>query len=644
VGWVLGLSGGPLDRDDPAQRDFPRWFFHDASAVLVHDGDVVAAAEEERFSRIKHTNAFPRESARWVLAEAGVTADDLDAVAFFFDEWYVERELTLFSFFGQGLPGTDARSVLAMRLTEALGAAVDPPLLRFVPHHRAHAVSSFRHSGLSDALVVVADGNGEHASLTLYAGNEGALEEITSFPAEDSLGHLYTRGTEILGYGAFDEFRVMGLAAYGDPAPYRHMFREVVHLEPEGRYRVEWGRLQRDVIERRNAPVRRRDEPLTAAHRDFAAALQDAIESVLVHVTSYHARTTGLRALCLSGGVGHNSTANALLLRSGSFDTVFVHPAAHDSGAAVGAALDIDTREATPPRIGTCAWGPLTGDPDRVREAVAPWAGVWDAEPCEPVATAADLLAADAVVAWAQGRAEFGPRALDHRSILADPRAPGNTERINALIKERESYRPFAPSVRAEDAAELFEVADDVSAHAFMGFAVPVRPAWRDRLRAVTHVDGTARVQVVDRAVSPLFWRLLTAFAERTGIPVLLNTSFNSFAEPMVLDERDAVLCLLTTGLTHLVIGSTVVHRKQAPLDVVTTVVLTAQPAVRLVRDPRTSTVVVERAVRHARGVRVPEPVHEALVSRRPLDVAEPSVRCAVETLWRLRLVDVQPA
>jgi predicted NodU family carbamoyl transferase len=526
------------------------------------DGDtVVAAVEEERLSRVKHSNLFPGPAAQACLREAGAEIDDVDRIAYFWSERWLDASL------GEALrrppaKWLTARRLLAERLTQTFRAEVAPDRLDFWQHHRTHAVAALRHSGFDESLVLVADGNGEAESTSIYYGYGDELKLLRSHPIADSLGHFYTLATKMVGYRFFDEYKVMGLAPYGDPSRYRGALESLTELAPDGRFRLAAGEMRARLHEAGFVP-RHPEEPFTQSHRDFAAAVQQHLETVMGHVLAYWCGQTRCESLCLAGGVAQNSSMNGGILRSGRFRRVFVHPASHDAGAAMGAAMLSSTAAAPAKPLRHVFLGPRLRDETDV---VAKWSEFVEWERSSDVCSdAADLLAGGAVLGWARGRSEFGPRALGNRSILADPRPADNKDRVNKMVKEREGYRPFAPAVLEEYARKYFVLPNAECALDFMGCVLQVSPDLVPQLGAVTHVDGTARVQVVRRSANEPFWRLLEEFRLRTGIPVLLNTSFNNHAEPIVQTAEDCLIAFLTTGLDQLVLGNLVIRKR--PID-----------------------------------------------------------------------------
>jgi carbamoyltransferase len=570
---ILGISGG---RYLPQEVSYvvPQ-YQHDAAAVLVEDGAVVAGVEEERLNRIKHTNRAPLYSPRLCLAAHGVTGRDLDHVAFYLGNARLDVMARRAFMSDATLPVfRDARGMLEHWFATQLGIVLPPERFHFVPHHLAHAVSAFALSGYERGLVVTLDAEGDHESgLVAIGARESAIEPITTFTIADSLGYLFQEAIAFLGYKVFDEYKVMGLAPYGDPARYREAFRPLYTLLPDGGWRLHREKIVSlyDVL-----TPRRKGEEFTQVHKDFAASLQAVLEDVAFHLLTHYRKATGERNLCLAGGVAHNCTLNGKILASGLFDQVFVQPAAHDAGAALGAALQVYLEQRPAAKRGTRAarairpmehlyWGSDIGSDRDIRTALEGWSDLVAFERVDDICgRAAALIADGCVLGWAQGRSEFGPRALGNRSIVADPRPAEQKQRINAMVKKRESYRPFAPSVLAEDAGDYFVLPAGVDELPYMIFVVGVREDKRALLGAITHVDGTARVQTVSRKTNDRYWRLIDAFKALTGVPVLLNTSFNNSVEPIVDSVEDAIVCFLTTGLDYLAVGDWLVWKRQA--------------------------------------------------------------------------------
>jgi carbamoyltransferase len=462
-------------------------------------------------------------------------------------------------------------------LQERFGGDSVAAKMTFCSHHIAHAQSAFLLSGFPSSLVVCLDGGGENAPGPDLSGLIGHFDGerfsvLCEHRAEErSIGLWYRTAMALLGYRLFDEYKVMGLAPYGRRETFEELASTWYRLLPEGEFSLAssdpmkffLGAQSYGLVEQ----ARRRGEPLTQTHKDLACALQQSVEKVIVHVVTHFREKTGERSLCLAGGVAQNSSANGRLLYSGLFDRIFVQPAAYDAGGALGAALHatIDARRIRPSRLRHVFLGTdATADARGVLAELESWSPLiqFEAVGDDLERRTAGLLAEGKVVGWVQGRSEFGPRALGNRSIVADPRPAGNKDRINAMIKKREGYRPFAPSVLEEQADRFFELPDRETDLGFMTFVVRVKEAQRGLLGATTHVDGTARVQTVSAGANPRFHRLIAEFGRLTGVPVLLNTSFNNHAEPIVESARDAVVGFLTTGLDALAIGRCLVYAK----------------------------------------------------------------------------------
>ncbi|MFF0531091.1 carbamoyltransferase [Nocardia amikacinitolerans] len=530
--------------------------FHDPAAAVIVDGEIVAAAEEERFSRRKHGKRpvpfsaweLPEQAARWCLDKAGIRPDQLDAIGYSYDPKLVDHSL-------DGLdPGSEeTRTDYAFRAPAFLAAALpglDPARVRFVRHHLAHAASAALAAPFGDSAVLVADGRGESHSYLAGEYRDGKFVELAAQRLPHSLGLMYEDLTEHLGFArSSDEYKVMALASYGTPR-YLDRFRELVYSTEDGGFRtepVDWNSFAPAVI---GGEFRRE-------HADLAASVQRRLEDVLLESISWLHGQTGQHDLTLAGGIALNCVANTRLHAEGPFERIWVQPAAGDAGTALGAALQLAAEfgeRATPMRAADLGreWT------DQELETILRTAKVAYTRSEDVAADVARALAADQVVAWFQGRAEFGPRALGHRSLLAHPGRAGNIERLND-VKGREQFRPLAPMVLADRAAEIFGRGPLPSP--YMLFVHDVAPEWRDRIPAVTHVDGTARVQTVDPADSPVLARMLAEFDYRTGLPVVVNTSLNTAGRPMVDSPRDALECFGSAPIDLLAIGSFLVRR-----------------------------------------------------------------------------------
>ena len=537
--------------------------FHDSAAALVIDGRTVAAAEEERFSRRKHgkrpvpfsTWELPEHAIKWCLAEGGLTPDDLDAVGYSYDPALVDRT-------SGGLdPGWEhLRTTYAARAPQFLRTALPDYAgedFHFVRHHVAHAASAALAApwgpdgSLADCAVLVADGRGEATSMLAGEYRDRKLDIHRAQSLPHSLGLLYEDLTAHLGFErSSDEYKVMAMASYGEPRHLDH-FRQLVYATPDGGFQtepVDWSSF---------APQRRLGEDFDERHADLAATVQVVLEEVLLDLCRWLYARTGSSRLALAGGVALNCVANTRLLDEGPFEEIWVQPAAGDSGTALGAALTVaaDAGDDLVPMT-TAALG--RGWSDEQIESALNTARIHHERPPDIAAAAAKIIAENGIVAWFQGRAEYGPRALGHRSLLAHPAQADNVERLND-IKGREQFRPVAPMVLTDRAAEIFSRGPIPSP--YMLFVHDVAPAWQDRLQAVTHVDGTARIQTVEATDDPLTAGLLTEFEQLTGIPVVVNTSLNTAGRPMVDSPRDVLELFGSAPVDALAIGPYLVRR-----------------------------------------------------------------------------------
>ena len=434
--------------------------------------------------------------------------------------------------------------------------------MRFVEHHRAHAVSAYAHSGFDEAAVVVVDGRGAWEATSIWHGRDGILEPVQTIPWPNSLGLFYAAFTEYLGFQPYsDEWKVMGLAPYGKPGV---DLRDFVKLD-HGFYEVDGSRLlgrgssMGGKIQERFGPKRIPESEIEGRYKDVAFAVQDVCEQAMKGIVEVALKKTACRKLCLAGGVALNSKANGLILSSGLVESIFVQPAASDDGVALGAALApyLEMGERLPLKAMRQVYlGTAYEDSDI--EKVLRTYKLRCTRLRDVAETTADLLAAGKIIGWFQGRMEFGPRALGSRSILADPRDPEMNAKVNNAVKFREWWRPFAPSLLAESAGDYLESAVDSP---FMILTSPVRPEKRGVIPSVTHVDGSARPQTVEENVNPLYWRVIKEFGQRTGVPVIMNTSFNLRGEPIVGSPTDAVRTFFSSGMDVLIIGSFMVEK-----------------------------------------------------------------------------------
>ena len=566
-----------------------------ASAAIVSDGRLVAAVEEERFNRVKYAAGFPSAAIRYCLSEAGITLSEVDHIAIPRNPW---ARLGTKLWYAMKMPSfaRERARVLArfVGIPEALAQAFDvaPEKIRAqyhrIEHHQAHLASAFFVSPFEQAALLSADGLGDFAS-TMWGvgrGNRMQIDGAIAFP--HSLGMYYTAVSQYLGFRKFgDEYKVMGLAAYGEPA-YLDEFRHIVRTNggtgfrlgldyfqhhrtgPEMTWRdagktPELGTMFSDYMAERLGPARDPAAPVEKAHRDGAASLQARLEEVFFEMLrSLHARTKQ-KAVCLAGGVAFNCVANGKIFDETPFEQIFVQPAAGDAGLAVGAAYFVHHQILGEPRsfvMEHAYWGPSYTQ-EQIRSAVDAshlrGEGMEISQlPEEVIAKeAAKDIAAGKILGWFQGRAEWGPRALGNRSIVADPRRPDMKDILNARIKHREMFRPFAPSILAEATNEYFEKSYPSP---FMTQAYSVRTEKRSTIPAPTHVDGTGRLQTVTQDANPRYWRLIREFGNLTGVPVVLNTSFND-NEPIVCRPEEAIDCFLRTKMDVLVLGDILIRK-----------------------------------------------------------------------------------
>jgi len=539
--------------------------YHESAAALLVDGEIVAAAEEERFNRIKHgkqsdidnPHQLPERAIRFCLDHAGLSADDIDHVAYSFDPQ--QRRARYRS---EWWPDPRLEEVFLLRLGEVRGA-VDRVFRRplgqkfhFVPHHLAHAASAYFPSGFDRAAILSIDGLGEASCSVLGKAVGNKLQELETFYYPHSLGFLWEHVSLHLGFAVDDASKIMGLAAYGNPETFRQQFQSIIRvgkddyaLDPKlfGIQSDAWDRLETVL-----GSPRYLGENILPRHADIAAALQAATNAAIMALVRRLKRKVPFDNLCIAGGVALNCVTNELVRQSGVFANVFIPSAAHDAGTAVGAALVVHcAKQKRPPERGNST--PFLGpafDRREILEAVK-LSGLQHRRSKNPARDAAEMIAADKIVAWFQGRMEFGPRALGNRSLLADPRRPDMRNILNQRIKHREDFRPFAPSALAEHADEWFEVGGHSRSHEFMLFACPVKAGRRDRIPAIVHKDGSARLQIVQRESNPRFHELISCFYQQTGVPVVINTSFND-SEPIVCTPADAIVTFRKSGIDAL--------------------------------------------------------------------------------------------
>jgi len=566
----------------------------DSSAAIFKDGIMIAATEEERFRRVKHWAGFPSMAIQFCLEEAGITLAEVDHIAIGRDPSakLLNKVMYLLKNPGGGWNAVmdrlkNARKVSSLEdefltLDSSLDKSVIKSKIHQVEHHRSHLASAFFASPFEEAALLSIDGSGDFTTTMIGVGKGNKIEVIDSVDFPHSVGLFYTAFTQLLGFPHYgDEYKVMGLAPYGEPK-YVDKLRDVLcfnnsnglftlnlkYFRSAKQGIVSYGDDHIPVVaplfsaymEEKFGAVRKKDEALSQYHKDMAASIQRITEELIFHILEHLKKRTGLPAVCIAGGVAQNSVANGKITRKTSFKQVYIPSAGHDAGISMGAALYVYNHLLNQPRA-TPIWTAYTGSrfSNEAIEAYLQSRNIQytrysDEELYEKVA---NRLIDAGVVGWFNGRAEFGPRALGARSILADPRRLDAKELLNSKIKRRESFRPFAPSILKEYVSEYFEVTDDVP---FMEKVFPIKPEKHAAIPAVTHVDGTGRLQTVDKAVTPRYYALIEAFRQKTGVPILLNTSFNE-NEPIVNSPENALECYLRTNMDMLVLENCVITR-----------------------------------------------------------------------------------
>jgi carbamoyltransferase len=553
--------------------------YHDSACCLMQDGALVAAAQEERFSRLKHDKSFPRRAFRYCLEQAGITIADIDCLAYYEDPC---QKLGRQIWMGLGpSPSAARREAILDRLARLKPQQAIRQLLGYegpveiFDHHLSHAASSFYFSGFEEAAIMTVDGVGDWPTTTYGFGKGSRIERFEQVDFPDSLGFFYSAITSYLGFEVNDgEYKVMGLAPYGKPI-YADQIRELVELQPTGQYRLNmkyFAFLNEDMMYSEplsallGQPPRQPESEIRQFHQDVARSAQFILEEILLEKARYLYRQAPSENLCMAGGVALNCVANRRILKDGPFKRLFVQPAAGDAGGSLGAAALAHARLTgeTPARkrLEHVYLGPsFSGSEvqEFLQSTSAPYEDYRGREK-ELIRVTAEHLAKGKVIGWFQGRMEFGPRALGSRSILADPRRPEMRDRINALVKMREAFRPFAPAVLESRTTEHFEL-DHPSP--FMLETCQVKSAIE--LPAVEHVDGSARVQTVAADTNRRFAALLEEFHRRTGCPILLNTSFNMRGEPIVCNPVDAIMCFVRSKIDVLVIEDFILERASIP-------------------------------------------------------------------------------
>ncbi|MBI4727403.1 carbamoyltransferase [candidate division TA06 bacterium] len=556
---------------------------HDSSAALVKDGELIAAAQEERFDRRKHSAAFPKQAVRFCLENAGISLAELTGVGFYWRPWasLYAKAFWLLKYFPYSLglfkEGMNPHNFLKMQLIDeelkrSFGCSRTIPV-RFYDHHLTHAASAFFLSPFERAAILTMDGSGEYLACGFYLGQGKSIKKCGGLPFPNSLGYLYSAVTEYLGFEKNEgEGTVMGLAAYGKPA-YAEAFRKIVRLNPNSHhhpYDIDWRFFSFALGESRwyssrlcqlLGPPREKNEEITKRHQDIAASLQLMLEEAVLALAFWLHRHTGQESLCLAGGLALNCAVNGRLLLEGPFKNIFIQPAANDAGCSLGAALlpaFAGLPESRRAPLSDVYFGPAYSDEKCLRAIKI--ARLKYQYCSQPSVEAARLLALGKVIGWFQGRMEFGPRALGNRSIIADPSKPEMKNIVNAKVKFREPFRPFAPAILLEDRERFLR---DSTPSPYMLLAFKVKPEMANLIPATVHLDGTARVQTVSHQQNPLFYDLIVEFRKLTGLGAVLNTSFNLKGEPIVCSPEDAISTFQRSQMDCLFIGRYLVKRIQ---------------------------------------------------------------------------------
>ena len=564
----------------------------DSSAAIFVDGRMIAAIEEERFRRVKHWAGFPSMAIEFCLKEAGVSIEQVDHIAIGRDPkaklfkkllFILQNPVGSFDVVKERFANSKKVASLEDEFHFLTGVNKESikKKIQQVEHHRSHLASAFFASPFDEAALLSIDGSGDFSTTMLGIGKGNNIEVIDSIDFPHSLGIFYTAFTQLLGFPHYgDEYKVMGLAPYGEPKHVEKL-RRVVKLTGDGLFKLDLSYFRsatKGVIsygddnipvvssmyskkmEQEFGPSRKKDEALTQDHKDLAASVQRFTEEVIFHLLNHLQKRTGLSNVCIAGGVAQNSVANGKIGRSTTFKNIYIPSAGHDAGISMGAALYVQHQTLQLPRqpaILTAYTGSKFSNNEIEQLLKAQGISYRKVDDVELYDLVSDRLINSGVIGWFSGRAEFGPRALGGRSILADPRRSDAKDLLNAKIKRRESFRPFAPSILKEYVDEYFEVNDGVP---FMEKVFPIRKSKHADIPAVTHVDGTGRLQSVDKEVSPRYYALIEAFRKKTGVPILLNTSFNE-NEPIVNSPQEALDCFLRTSMDMLVMENIVIER-----------------------------------------------------------------------------------
>ena len=568
-------------------------YYHDSSAALIRNGEIVAAAEEERFTRIKHDNSFPENAIKFCLKQQNIGIEDVSAIGFY-EKPLIKLERILYSHI-DAFPLSLKKFVMAMpswiHEKSRIVGIIQKKLkyrknIHFIRHHTAHAASAFLVSPYKRAAILTIDGVGEWETTTIGIGKDSNIELLKKIEFPHSIGLLYSTITAYLGFSVNNsEYKVMGLSAYGekdkDKNQYYAKLKKIIDIKDDGSYFLDMSYFTYHFSDRMpsrklctllDGKIRRRDEDISIRHKDIAAALQMITEEVIFKILRHLRKISGEENLVISGGVGLNSVANGKILKETGFKRIWIQPAASDSGTSIGAAAYVYNSILKKERhtMTSAYLGPEFSNEEINRfleDNDIRYSGFKSRE--ELLKKTAELIYDNKVIGWFQGRMEFGPRALGSRSILANPCNPKAKQLLNEKVKHRARFRPFAPVVCVEDAEKFFDCDEPVPIPTdFMLMVYPIRKKWQKIIPSVTHVDGSGRLQTIRRKDNELYYDLIREFEGKSGIPILINTSFNIRGEPIVCTPEDAYRCMMGTGIDYLIIGKYLISRKNNQKDI----------------------------------------------------------------------------
>ena len=640
---ILGINGGPNHINNEFLKEIFHGQHHDSSVAFLKDGDLKFAIEEERVTRIKHTNYFPKLAIEKCLSYNKLGYEDIDYFAFPISLHTLESYAK--DFMDEPLPPNSGLFILKEIFKRHTNHELDLNKVKLYDHHYCHAISAFCQSGFNKSLVVTLDGAGNGLSGTIYKGENNKLTLLKDFPIKKSLGYFYLEVTKFLGMEIFDEYKVMGLAPYGDATKHIELFKSFYTLLPNGDYEINSSEL---YLLNTICHKRVKGDLFNQNHKNIAAALQASLEKIIFHILTSIQELTGLKKICLAGGVALNCKMEGELLYSNLFDEVFVFPAAGDNGLSAGAALacHLETKNSfTNKRINSVSLG-LDFNSYEIENELSVWKDFVEFNVSKNIYNdAGNLLANGEVLGWFKGREEYGPRALGNRSIVADPRPAENKKRINSIIKMREGFRPFAPAILEEFVDQYFEIPTNGQKDIpFMTFILNVKEKYKDILGAVTHTDGSARVQTVSQEYNSIFWKLINSFYEKTNTPVLLNTSFNNNFEPIVHTPSDAISFLLTSDINYIVIENYLVRKKQFDINKPVYVIASLCDFIKLSKDLNNLSGFFLHNTYLRKKIEISEELWGFLNSGKSINFSKNSPLVEeFKSIWRQRLIKIKP-